>query len=98
MVPVYSCDAKFELQCLSEKREQSVGNSNIEYDKKDKSVQKKMVMLDLQEDFPNTEYYSSKLRNDDEIAATLFRLHGADSWAWHHMSKRLKKKYKIEGM
>ena len=48
--------------------------------------------------FPNTEYYSSKLRNDDEIAATLFRLHGADSWAWHHMSKRLKKKYKIEEM
>ena len=37
-VPVYSCDAKFELQCPSEcpseKREQSVGNSNIEYDKK----------------------------------------------------------------
>ena len=55
-------------------------------------------MLDLKEDFPNTEYYSSKLRNDDEIAATLFRLHGADSWAWHHMSKRLKKKYKIEEM
>ena len=22
--------------------------------------------------------------NDDEIAA-LFRLHGADSWAWYHM-------------
>ena len=40
----------------------------------------------------------TKLRNDDEIAATLFRLHGADSWAWHHMSKRLKKKYKIEEM
>ena len=68
MVPVYSCEAKFELQCLSEKREQSVGNSNIEYDKKDKSVQKKMVMLDLQEDL----------------------------WAWYHMSKRLKKNYKIE--
>ncbi len=38
LVPVYSCDAKFELQCPSEcpseKRKQSVGNSNIEYDKK----------------------------------------------------------------
>ena len=55
-------------------------------------------LLLLQEDFPNTEYYSSKLRNDDEIAAALFRLHGADSWAWYHMSKRLKKKYKIEEM
>ena len=33
-----SCDAKFELQCPSEcpseKREQFVGYSNIEYDKK----------------------------------------------------------------
>lgn len=33
----------------------------------------------------------SKLRNDDEIAATLFRIHGVDLWAWYHMSKRLKK-------
>ena len=57
---------------------------------------KELAMLDLQEDFPNTEYYSSKLRNDDEIAAELFKLHGADSRAWYHMSKRLKKKYKIE--
>lgn len=40
---------------------------------------KELAMLDLQEDFPNTEYYSSKLRNDDEIAAELFRLYGADS-------------------
>ena len=40
----------------------------------------------------------SKLRNDDEIAATLFRIHGVDLWAWYHMSKRLKKKYKIEEM
>ena len=26
-------------------------------------------------------------RNDDEIAAELFRLHGADSWAGYYMSK-----------
>lgn len=57
---------------------------------------KELAMFDLQEDFPHTEYYSSKLKNDDEIAAELFRLHGADSWAWYHMSKRLKKKYKIQ--
>lgn len=53
-------------------------------------------MLDLQEEFPSTEDYSSKLRNDDEIAAELYKLHGKDSWAWYHMSKRLKKKYQIE--
>ena len=41
---------------------------------------------------------TGKLRNDNEIAEELFRLHGADSWAWHYMSKRLKKKYKIEEM
>ena len=46
---------------------------------------KELAMLDLQEDFPNTEYYSSKLRNDDEIAAALIRLHVADSWEWYHM-------------
>ena len=57
---------------------------------------KELAMLDLKEDFPNTEFYSTKLRNDDEIAAELFRLHGADSWAWYYMSKRLKKKYNIE--
>lgn len=57
---------------------------------------KELAMLDLQEDFPNVRYYSSKLRNDDEIAAELFRLHGTDSWCWYHMSKRLKKKYNIE--
>lgn len=57
---------------------------------------KELAMLDLQEEFPSTEDYSSKLRNDDEIAAELYKLHGKDSWAWYHMSKRLKKKYQIE--
>ena len=33
---------------------------------------KELAMLDLQEDFPHTEYYSSKLKNDDEIAAELW--------------------------
>lgn len=57
---------------------------------------KELAMIDLKENFPNIEYYSSKLRNDDEIAAELYRLHGKDSWAWYHMSKRLKKKYQIK--
>ena len=72
---------------------EQVGNLNTIYEYMSARLRgnKELAMLDLQEDFPNTEYYSSKLRNDDEIAATLFRLYGADSWAWHYMSKRLKK-------
>lgn len=57
---------------------------------------KELAMLDLQEDSPSVEDYSVELRNDDEIAAELYRLHGTDSWLWYHMSKRLKKKYNIE--
>ncbi len=57
---------------------------------------KELAMLDLLEDHPHPEYYSFKLRNDDEIAAKLCELHGTKSWAWYHMSKRLKKKYGIE--
>ena len=53
-------------------------------------------MLDIQEDYPNIEYYSPKLRNDDQIAAELYRLHGASAQGWYYMSKRLRKKYHIE--
>ena len=53
-------------------------------------------MLDLQEDVPNVEYYSARLRNDDDIAAKFYELHGKEYWAWCYMSKRLKKKYGIE--
>ena len=57
---------------------EQVGNLNTIYEYMSARLRgnKELAMLDLQEDFPNTEYYSSKLRNDDEIAATLFRLHG----------------------
>ena len=91
----YRDDFELAKLCMEQ-----VGNLNAIYEYMSARLRgnKELAMLDLQEDFPNTEYYSSKLRNDDEIAATLFRLHGADSWAWHHMSKRLKKKYKIEEM
>jgi hypothetical protein len=57
---------------------------------------KELAMLDLQVKIPQIEYYSSELKNDDEIASELFRIHGADSRVWHHMSKRLKKKYNIK--
>ena len=57
---------------------------------------KELAMLDLLADCPQPEYYSAKLRNDDEIAEKLYELHGTESWAWDHMSKRLKKKYGIE--
>lgn len=89
----YRDDFELAKLCMEQ-----VGNLNTIYEYMSARLRgnKELAMLDLQEDFPNTEYYSSKLRNDDEIAATLFRIHGADSWAWHYMSKRLKKKYKIE--
>ena len=89
----YQDDFELAKLCMEQ-----VGNLNTIYEYMSARLRgnKELAMLDLQEDFPNTEYYSSKLRNDDEIAAELFRLHGADSWAWYHMSKRLKKKYKIE--
>lgn len=77
---------------------EQIGNPNTIYRYMSARLRgnKELAMLDLQEDFPHTEYYSSKLRNDDEIAAELFKLHGKESWAWDHMSKRLKKKYNIE--
>ena len=71
-------------------------NTIFEYLSKRLKGNKELAMLDLEEDYPNTEYYSSKLRNDDEIAAKLYELHGTKSWAWDHMSKRLRKKYRIE--
>ena len=39
--------------------------------------------------------WSARIRNDDEVAEKLLELHGKDSWAWDHMSKRIKKKYGI---
>lgn len=57
---------------------------------------KDLAMLDLNQSYPSVEYYSSRLRNDDEIAAELYRLHGPDSFAWKYMSKRIQKKYQNE--
>ena len=71
-------------------------NTIFKYLSKKLKGNKELAMLDLEEDYPNTEYYSAKLRNDDEIAAKLYELHGTKSWAWDHMSKRLRKKYRIE--
>jgi hypothetical protein len=75
-----------------------IGDPNTIYDYMSARLRgnKELAILDWQENFPHIEYYSSKLKNDDEIAAELFRIHGADSWAWYHMSKCLKKKYNIE--
>lgn len=89
----YRDDFELAKLCMEQ-----IGDSNTIYSYMSARLRgnKVLAMLDLQEKFPNTEYYSAKLRNDDEIAAELFRLHGADSWAWYHMSKHLKKKYKIE--
>lgn len=75
-----------------------IGNLNniFNYLSKRLKGNKELAMLDLQEQYPNTEYYSVKLRDDDEIAAKLYELHGTEFGLWYHMSKRLKKKYGIE--
>lgn len=77
---------------------EQIGDSNKIYSYMSAGLRgnKELAMLDLQEDFPSVEDYSVKLRNNDEIAAELYRLHGTDSWAWDYMSKRLKKKYNIK--
>ena len=41
--------------------------------------------LDLKKRKDLGEKVDSSDINDDEIAAALFRLHGADSWEWYHM-------------
>ena len=41
--------------------------------------------LDLKKRKDLGEKVDSSDINDDEIVAALFRLHGADSWAWYHM-------------
>lgn len=89
----YRNDFQLAKLCMEQ-----VGNPNKIYSFMSARLRRnqELAMLDLQEEYPNTEYYSSKLRNDDKIAAELYRLHGNDAWVWEHMSKRLKKKYKIK--
>ena len=89
----YRDDFELAKICLEQ-----VGNPNEIYSYMSARLRgnKELAMLDLQGEFPNIEYYSAKLRNDDEIAAELFRLYGKTSWAWNYMSKRLRIKYKIE--
>ena len=57
---------------------------------------KELAMLDLEKNMPSVEYYSAKLRNDDDIAQKLFEVHGTNPYEWSYMSKRLQKKYEIE--
>ena len=77
---------------------QPTGDHNTIYDYLSKRLKnnKNLAMLDLQENYPHTESYSAELKDDDEIAARLYELHGLAPWAWHYMSERLKKKYGIE--
>lgn len=76
---------------------EQIGKSRGIYDYMSKRLKdnKELALIDLEEHFPSVGYYSKRLRNDDEIAAKLYELHGADSWAWYHMSKRLREKYGI---
>ena len=95
-LPRYRCESHdYELaeMCM-----QPTGDHNTIYDYLSKRLKnnKNLAMLDLQENYPHTESYSAELKDDDEIAARLYELHGLAPWAWHYMSERLKKKYGIE--
>ncbi|MBE5851172.1 MAG: hypothetical protein E7298_13735 [Lachnospiraceae bacterium] len=57
---------------------------------------KELALIYLQEDYVGMEDWSARIRNDEEVASKLLELHGVDSWAWYHMSKRIKKKFGIE--
>ena len=83
---------------LAEMCMQPTGDHNTIYDYLSERLKnnKNLAMLDLQENYPHTESYSAELKDDDEIAARLYELHGLAPWAWHYMSERLKKKYGIE--
>lgn len=90
---VFRDDDELAILCMKQ-----IDNPNSIYNYLSKRLKsrKEIVMLDLQEEYPHVEEYPEKLRNDDEVAAKLYELHGAKSWAWHYMSKRLQKKYGVE--
>ena len=77
---------------------QQIGDSNTitHYLSKRLKDNKELALIYLQEDYVDMEDWSARIRNDDEVAEKLLELHGKDSWAWYHMSKRIKKKYGIE--
>lgn len=52
-----------------------------------------LALIDVEEEFPSTEYYSEQLRDNDEVAEKLVKIHGVDRWFFYHMSDRLKEKY-----
>ena len=56
---------------------------------------KELALLDIATGYPNTEYYSETLKDDDDIAEKLYERYGVRHWAWYYMSKRLQEKYKI---
>ena len=56
---------------------------------------KELVLLDLEGYYPETDCYSKRLQDDDEVAAKLYELHGPEAWSWDHMSERLRGKYNI---
>ena len=77
---------------------QQIGNPNniTHYLSQRLKDNKELALIYLQEDYVDLEDWSARIRNDDEVAEKLLELHGRDSWAWYHMSKRIKKKYGIE--
>ncbi len=79
--------------CMKQKQD---GNSIFRYMSSRLRDDKDFALIELNEDLPDVEKFSKRLKNDDDIAARLFELHGNDIYVWGYMSKRLQKKYGFE--
>ena len=55
-----------------------------------------LALIDVEEEYPSTEYYSERLRDNDEVAEKIVKIHGVDRWCFYHMSDRIKAKYGYE--
>lgn len=54
---------------------------------------KRLALLECENEIPDTESFSDELKDDDDIAEKIIRLHGKDSWSLYWMSNRIREKY-----
>ena len=55
-----------------------------------------LALIDVEEEYPSTEDYSERLRDNDAVAEKIVKIHGVDRWCFYHMSDRIKAKYGYE--
>ncbi len=86
-------DYELAKLCMNQK---SDDNSIFNYMSPRLRDNKEFALIELNEDLPYVDKFSKRLRNDDDIAAKLFEIHGSEIYVWEYMSKRLQKKYGYE--